>query len=759
MGTFSKTFSKTFGVVHSGSLLNQIPFKSDALVWLDGTISGNNFVDKISGKLFPITGKDFDANWTKGFPYKSAATISAPVGDATLIAADLNSYWYTAGTPNQIPVVSLFQDVDYEHKFFCRHSPQVTDSNGVETFEPRVSDIVIYSTVKTSTDLVKCQTYFGVPTEDLTALWVASGGSDATGTGTKAKPYQTIQAGNNVGTSGKTVYVKGNGTFREQQNGASLYLFLSKSITFISLGHNTIVANSAIRKVYVNSGDNILKGFVLDGENTAGDLFNFAAANIKTTTLDKCLLKNVPTQYLYSTGANDNIILKNCVIAANSAGTQINSMSCSLIDTCYLLNISTYLNTIDCIFINNKVPTCNKTNILLLYGVGLNAYGNDLNYKTNSLSQLANYTVAKTITIKYNKFHQSDTATAGGTGVYFTGTITFKCSNNKFESTITSALSSISYFIRSTSNGQEIKNNSFLSKTQSEFQHINAVGAASLIQNNWSKSNSIIGIQLGLGAEVASAGLNDNSIVINNRLIGYKVDYPDVVGATIHQMFVSSGINIKIAYNHNSHSCIGLVVKTDSTSRTYTSEGVYYNLFEECRNGIGIGGVVGINIFNNVIKRSSYAYSEPIVGQIMAIENTAIVGNQYCSNIVIKNNIIISQLANDKLLYFETGSESGCIAQNNVLIGTILLTAGLTNYTDLATAQAAGKLLGCIVSDPLLDANLIPSSPIVIGENLGVNYKDALDITTTWGSETTTPGIVTKKQPAAGNWQVGAYVV
>ena len=78
--------------------------------------------------------KDFNDNWTKGFPYKSAATISAPVGDAVLIAADINNFLYDAGgTPNEIAVVSLFQNIDYEDKLFCRHREQKVTTISIET--------------------------------------------------------------------------------------------------------------------------------------------------------------------------------------------------------------------------------------------------------------------------------------------------------------------------------------------------------------------------------------------------------------------------------------------------------------------------------------------------------------------------------------------------------------------------------------------------------------------------------------------------
>jgi len=165
-----------------------IPFSSDALFYLDGTILNSSgtyyFVDRTANaRNFLITGYDFATNWTKGFPYKSAATISAPAADAALIAADINNFLYDAGgTPNQIPVVSLFQDIDYEHKLFCKHLTSTVDVNHVETFEGRVKYIVLYANVKTGTSLATCQSYYSVPTEITTSVkWVSKAGNDSTG--------------------------------------------------------------------------------------------------------------------------------------------------------------------------------------------------------------------------------------------------------------------------------------------------------------------------------------------------------------------------------------------------------------------------------------------------------------------------------------------------------------------------------------------------------------------------------------------------
>ena len=149
-----------------GANVNQIPQKAEALFWLDGVIvtEGENkyFRDKTTNdRKFLITDYDFDSTWIAGFPYKSAATISAPAADAAPIAAHINNYLYdSGGNPNQIPVVSLFQDVDYEHKIFTRHYAQVVDASGVETDEPRVLDMVMYNSVREDTPLTLCQELF-----------------------------------------------------------------------------------------------------------------------------------------------------------------------------------------------------------------------------------------------------------------------------------------------------------------------------------------------------------------------------------------------------------------------------------------------------------------------------------------------------------------------------------------------------------------------------------------------------------------------
>ena len=68
-----------------------------------------------------------------------------------------------------------------------------------------------------------------------------------------------------------------------------------------------------------------------------------------------------------------------------------------------------------------------------------------------------------------------------------------------------------------------------------------------------------------------------------------------------------------------------------------------------------------------------------------------------------------------------------------------------------------GEFAG-LFTDYVNDDFTLPTGSVAIGcgTNVGANFDDGLDITTTWGSSTTIPVIATKQQGAS--WDVGAYV-
>jgi len=759
------SFSKTFSNNSSGQSTSIIPDSANALFWLNGEViftSGSYyFIDRSgNGRNFLITGYDFEAGM-KGFPYKSAATISAPAADVTLIAADLNNYLYTAGTPNQIPVVSLFQDIDYEHKMFCKHNSQLLDSNGVEVYEPRVVDITMYNAVKLGADLTTCQTYFGVPTEITTNVyWVSKTGNDTTGTGTKVAPWKTLIKADLSGTTNYTVYCK-TGTYLENVGGN--YWILNKTLNYKFIGYCTITSTWD-RVVRLASGNSTIEGVIIDGTNTMTHGLDIYSVGAKVSTITRCLIKNCITNLVNGGTAVETLTFNNCVFVGYPTATRASQevkVSSPIVNSSYFVNAKTTLYNIDCTFKNSKYFDNDKTYCIITQGVGLTAYGNTFKFKSGGISQSSTYVSSKTIMFNWNKFMPTSLSGAAGTSIIFTGTINFYAKNNFFKSLITTSSNDALFISNGVNVGyiNEINSNVFISKATTAFYHISTNGIGSKITNNFSWSNSTIGTHISLGGESSATNTNDNSVVTGNRLIGFKMDNPATSSSSVHCLFIGGGINIKTAYNNISHTSLGIVVKTGNSAQAYTLEGVYSNIFNDCSSPIWVRGVSGLNIFNNTIYFSTATYGQSLGNVLLCDENSAIAGTQNCSNIIFKNNIVDIKINTGTLVRYDTfAAANGCIAQNNILNGGQYLLQDGTNYTSLATAQGAGKLLNCVVQNPNLSALLAPATPIVIGENLGTAYQAGLDILTNWGDEFIYPLIVNRNQVSSGLWQVGAYI-
>lgn len=305
-----------------------------SLFYMDGTIIDDGgtkyFEDKsANGRDFLITSYDFDVAWTTGFPYKSIATISAPAADAALIAADINNFLYDAGgTPNQIPVVSLFQDIDYEHKIFCKHEVQVVDSDDIETYEPRVSRVFMASDVLTGATLTQAQTYFGVPSENTTTMaWVATTGNDSTGNGSKATPYKTLDK---IKATAKTVVYLRSGSYTT----AAQSTFAGNELTIIGTGLSSIIVHAVAYVFTVNRNLNI---YHCNIDGTAATSYPFLTN--KFLKFYNCKLTKTAGTSMVGVGAGTtDIEAHNCVTNLNVNSGLIAcyaTWGSIVIDTCY----------------------------------------------------------------------------------------------------------------------------------------------------------------------------------------------------------------------------------------------------------------------------------------------------------------------------------------------------------------------------------------------------------------------------------------
>lgn len=759
------------GLHNSGSRNGTIPNKSDALFWLDGTIldvTGTKyFVDKISGKNFLITGYDFDTTWTKGFPYKSAATISAPAGDATLIAADINSYLYTAGTPNQIPVISLFQDVDYEHKLFCRHSDQRVDGNGVETYEPRVLDVVLYDNVKATADLTKCQSYFRVPVEATTnVMWMDPVNGLDTNTGTKALPFKTFGYPNFYATNGFTVYIKSGLSTVDAST------VINRSITYKGIGFNKFIGTGGSSYIAQITGNPKFEGITFDGTGLISSAFGINTGS-SAFIINKCKFINaaVGRRDINITGTASGFTLSNSIISHN------NALDCILIlnsghvfsGNYFTGNMRSSIKGIkDGQILYNKFHNCNDTSGNIITASG----ASPLNIKFNTFNQIGvgKYciymdsitTQSAAINIERNRFYQTIDFSAvvcypGSTNANAVLTI---ANNNFYQAKAASVNTLITVYGHS-----KVKINNNLIDCNNEGILIYSNGSVMdgvEVKNNYIKNLRTEGHLLTIGGDSDTNGFKiTGAIVENNTIIGKRISSDDEVSQ--HGILLGYLVNITCRYNYINGSGLGLIVKGDNN----VAEGglVYSNVIINCNAGLYLKGCKNYNFSNNTIlsdKATKYFKGIFIVKNLTYITK---------SN-VLKNNIVIVN-ANNSLAYnfYINDSDSLSNTIDNNLYYNYNISKLFNNQT-VEKTFAEWNALGYDANSHVINATqlnslfsdignnilTIPSNSyaVGIGEDLGATYDDGLDASTSRGSDTQLPVVVTKQQGAS--WDIGAYI-
>jgi len=754
MSTFTNTFSKS--LFQQGSNLSQIPNKADALFWLDGIIldeSGTKyFRDKTgNGRKFLITGYDFDSTWLAGMPYKSAATISAPVGDATLIASDINSYLYTAGTPNQIPVVSLFQDIDYEHKLFCRHFAQVVDGNGVETNEARVFDIVLYNTVKVGGELTNCQTYYGVPTEVIANVkWVDGVNGLDTNAGTKALPWKTTDKVQASVAVGDTVYFK-------TSNYITTNLYLTKNNTFISLGYCKWSTAGANRVIAIAAGVQSYKGFVFDGTaDCANGIIYHLGGSINFTG---CLFKNEKTSIIpENTGATNSYT--SCIFDSRLANTSTPvQLQLPTMVNCYIKNALTTnagnANYTNCKFTQTR--TTGQSGCINFSGANSTIKGCLFNYSIGGIG------FTKILSVTYCKFYAAITGEKAISSSVSTAELT--ANHNLFYNNDITPTPATPFFINlENPKSLDIQHNSFHSITKNQYYPIYAVTSSAYsvpntkVNYNYILNGSFVGTIIRLNGELGYNNVFDGAEIIGNRIVGHRYLYPEDSTSGIHGMMLNGGTNMVVKFNHVSHCELGIVLKNGLAGQAYTSGGISYNKIEDCVVGIYVRGIKGLNIFNNTYRHSATTYARSYQTACRVDINTALTPNVNAENVILKNNIYDIKCASaaSNIEFDAHAASTGCTASDGVMFGgSHAIKAGATVYDTVSLAQAAGWLANTTIADPSLNASLIPSTPI-FGATLDSAYDDGLDVSSIWKSETVNDSIVTKQQGAI--WQKGAYI-
>lgn len=719
--------------------LELVPFKSDAFTYYDGTIINDGgtyyFKGYNAGTDLLITNYDFPTDWSKGFPYKSAATVSAPAGNATFIAADVNNFFYdSGGTPNQIPVVSFFQDIDYAHKIFTKHQAQVLDGNGVEAFEPRVKEIVLYSNVKTGSDLTKCNSYYSVPTEDATAKWVDFNVA-TTGTGTKASPFKTTSEAFTAATAGGTIYIK---------TGATDYIDVNKSLKVIGLGYcrTTRTAAAAVTLRY--------NGTEFSGFITATDsrLYYNIGTPGGTIIVNRCKINTYAASYpIWFRGVTNesNFTIKNSIIPGGMMYTNCNlTIECCKIDgarknTIYSTSQTENLKTLFYKYNRVSIPLNNTTGDpgYMINNAFSNMYifNNEIRAE-NAMSLYTNtYTVIGTIEVTHNRYYGKDGYT---TDSRFLDAEFDKCNNNYINFTSNNITVSITSSF--TNSSIEINNNIFdlysgfavRLGAVVPFDSINIKNNV-VIHKYAEDNNGIKGIYI--SPSVTSNAYTFQLNIEKNLFIAPTEYGSEYGGHTL--LFVANCTKFNITKNKTLGSPLyGMIVKSYINGQTHDNSFVSYNVITN--KGLIFKNITNASIIGNTIV-DGLVFDEEGIGQIG-------------DNIIVKNNIF----KNTSGTFINAAKITNLVANQNIFDGN-------ANWIYLGSPKtfAEWKALGLDTNSQNTSVNLTeglwPSTPISIGEKLGTTYEDGLDISTNWGSTTTIPSVVTKKQIGT-NWQVGAYV-
>ncbi len=745
---------------------NIIPFQKTALVYLDGTISGNYFVDQSgNGRNFLITNKDFSTNWTSGFPYKSAATISAPADDTILIAADVNNFFYAAdSTPNQIPVTSLFENIDYANKIFCLHTDQVLDGNGIETSEAKVSTIVVYNTAKTGAALAVCNVFYDVPTENTSHVkWVKKSGNDGTGDGSKSNPWLTLEKADATATAGDTIYVASGQYTENFVADGNLNWFKTGSATVTDVSENQALRINVVGKTHsLNvTGRNVTYGFA-SYINYADDI-----------TINKSRFTHVGAgtsiRYFDDRGIINNSVITSThgyAIAMNGAAGNFKLLN-SLIkvtggNPLGVLRAGGTLNEVK----NCKINASGQTYIILLNDASLagtfNILGNTINATGGTYGIYDGNNFNATVYLNYNTINYAVPPTSNVILIQKVHT-DFEIRNNIINITQSDGVDAVVLVSQS---NIDVKNNIMIINGVTNGDHFyRIVATGTPVSSGNLLSNNLCVYTGNLTGLIYSVGSNDvdvNKNKCHNNIISQnygKGNYSPTVGTHGILYGFSKGI---VKHNFIKNCTYGLVSKHD----TALGSDILYNVLVDNSIGLYLKGVDSSNVFGNtIISRTALAQTCLQMSSNFDVGSSSVA----IKGSIIKNNIMIaesdgvlvfaataSDLDNttfDYNIYYATDLDSCFRIQNTYYTFAQWQALGYDTHSILLTEEQFNNLFTDYDND---DFSLkTGSAAIGAGEDLGASYNTGLSSATVW-SEIAIPAVTTKTQGAS--WDIGAYI-
>jgi hypothetical protein len=708
--------------------------------YIDGTIVGNEFIDKSgNGYNLDIINNDITI---KGFPYKSASMVAQKVANFGLIP-DPTNFWFTGGVPNQIPVVSLFQNIDYANQIFTKHISQSLDVNGVEIIEPKVLEIVTYSAALTGSNLTLANSYFGVSTATTPAKYVPG-------------DYSTNTAALAAVSAGATIYNKSGVKTEAAQ------LLPNKTIFIKGVGYSVNNYGGAPSSLVYVSGISTLERLIFSGNGAVGIGFRFFSNNC---IIEKVKMSNLTGSNQFVREGATNTLIKNSIfISPVQIGTFSREGVNLTFECCYISGTFTdgffgrnSPNTEEQTVKYCKIITTNPTSSAAVLSTSVLKKFTFFSNKVyiNELKILFNITpVAGTLDVKYNDFYITTTL-ANGSMLFDTLTkdITLNIENNRWLSSDFDGFFLSSY----ASNGGSIKNNYIrLIKPSVQFVDLK-VGATLNIDGNClnnvsaTENNSVTNISVD---SQALAGVSRNITIQKNKILN-----PLYFGSLFgwhNSIYIRDYINTVTKYNFMAGAGIYCLIIKSSTMIENIECAAMYNV--SYLSGLLSKGQSFVKFYNNTVIDS---LGESGI-RLQAADDLTDIKTCY-----VKNNIVVNNINSNPLVLVS----SEIIGQEHQINYNTYYSTNATPflYKGVAKTFAQWQALGYDTNSVMLttaqfnelfedyaNRDFRTKTSYLTGENLGVNYSIGLDKTTNWGTDTEIPTVVTKTQPAT--WQCGAYI-
>lgn len=745
---------------------------------IDGTIIGNEFIDK-SGNGFNLDIINNDIESGFGFPYKSAALIAQKAANYGKVA-DVNNFWFdSGGTPNQIPVVSLFQNIDYANKIFTKHQAQGLNANNEEVIEPMVTMIVTYKNALVSS-LTEASTYFEVPTEVTSNVYWVDGvnGNDTTGDGSKALPWKTI-AKANTGTSNKTIYVK-TASYSET---AVVAMLNGQTWNFIGYCPFTTSASVAW-SCNGTTGATLNRAIITPA--SGGRALYFISGNNNSAISCKLNVNGASSKNFQILAGTGNMI-KYCLLHNNQNTPSIDVRAVGMtIYGCYFSGTQTGVSEI--VSFNTTAITGNIDFLYNKCTSGLVANHGFFLFNVAATNYNIKYNDFKTTGGTFFSYHLNTSSLTGGYNWYY----------NKFRPTtlaggvfIIAAANALTvdiqynyiYVTSSLSNGiiniigqatPKVNYNYIYSSVQNNAIWISsqtAKGAAEIKYNMIHQPLDGGSITLGNDTNNTWDNGHNGSQIIGNAIYGIWYYDPSAAANAGHGIAVFNCIDVHVKYNYVNGANHLVVYKASdrATAMANTDAVCAYNIGINNDGALFPKTMSGIKFYNNL----TYADNDNIIERAGGVYVLASTGA--ATDNVFKNNIFIDKTpASASRVVIEVGqvgSLSGFVSDYNIIYSENNDIADISGTTyDWAGWQGLGYDANSInptalqVSELFNDIDnydLTPTNNAVShanGVDLGVAYDDGLDATTAYynGYISNYPVIVTRVQQSS--WDIGAFV-